>query len=191
MSTFTDHTPDTAPPPSRRLMTAVRDTLGFLPTPVARMAASPSALDGFLTLTRVFDRSSLDQLARETLILTVATRTGCHYCVAMHSAALDRAGASPTLIDALRRQRPLDDPRLEAVREFTHQVMDHAGAVPDEALQTFLDAGHDSRQALDVVLGIATYTLSTFANRLTGAPLDEAFRSWAWHPEPTPASGAS
>jgi hypothetical protein len=31
------------------------------------------------------------------------------------------------------------------------------------------------------VLGIGTYTLSTFANRLTAAPLDDAFADHVWH----------
>jgi hypothetical protein len=30
------------------------------------------------------------------------------------------------------------------------------------------------------VLGIGTYTMSTLANRLTGAPLDEQFSEFAW-----------
>jgi hypothetical protein len=33
---------------------------------------------------------------------------------------------------------------------------------------------------LDVVLGIGTYTMSTLANRLTRAPLDEQFSEFAW-----------
>jgi hypothetical protein len=33
---------------------------------------------------------------------------------------------------------------------------------------------------LEVVLGIGTYTMSTLANRLTRAPLDEQLRAFAW-----------
>lgn len=62
-----------------------------------------------------------------------------------------------------------------------NQVIDHTGEVPDAALRDFLAAGYDARNALDVVLGIATHTLSTFANRLTDAPLDEPFEPWRWH----------
>lgn len=47
--------------------------------------------------------------------------------------------------------------------------MDSAGGVSDEQLAAFADAGFTSRQALDVVLGVGAYTLSTYANRLTRA----------------------
>ncbi|BCJ59097.1 carboxymuconolactone decarboxylase family protein [Micromonospora endophytica] len=66
---------------------------------------------------------------------------------------------------------PLPDERLEALRLFTLAVLDHRGAVPDEELSAFLAAGFQPRHALDVVLGVGTYTISTFANRLTRAPL--------------------
>ncbi len=46
------------------------------------------------------------------------------------------------------------------------------GQVSDVELQAFFDAGFQQRHALDVVVGVAAYTLSTFANRLTRAPVD-------------------
>ena len=46
---------------------------------MARMAASPQLLDVFVgKLTAIFDRSALDPVAREVVIMTVATRNGCH-----------------------------------------------------------------------------------------------------------------
>ena len=40
----------------------------------------------------------------------------------------------------------------------------------DQALRDFMAQGYTSQNALEVVLGIGTYTMSTLANRLTGAP---------------------
>jgi hypothetical protein len=37
-----------------------------------------------------------------------------------------------------------------------------------------------AEQALEVVLGIGVYTLSTLANRLTGAQLDAPLTDYAW-----------
>jgi hypothetical protein len=36
--------------------------------------------------------------------------------------------------------------------------------------------GYTPRNALEVVLGIGAYTMSTLANRMTGAPLDEQLK---------------
>lgn len=54
-----------------------------------------------------------------------------------------------------------------------------SGAVDDATLQDFLALGHTPRNALEVVLGIGTYTLSTLANRMTGAPVDGPSASFA------------
>ena len=67
----------------------------------------------------------------------------------------------------------------DAVRTFTARVLDTAGDVGDRALEEFLGHGFTRRNALEVILGIGAYTLSTLANRLTGAPVDEQLRAFA------------
>lgn len=161
-------------------MEATRKRLGYLPAPVARLATSPHLLDGFLQLSAMFEMATLDPVAREVVIMTIATRNGCHVCVAMHSAKLVKMGEADELVSALREQRPLRDARLDAIREFTIEVLASAGAVSGEALRAFLAAGFSDRNALEVVLGIGTYTMSTLANRLTGAPLDDQLAAFAW-----------
>jgi AhpD family alkylhydroperoxidase len=162
-------------------MTATAKKFGRVPSAVARLATSPELLNGFLKLSAIFESTTLTALEREALIMTVAARNECHLCVAMHTATLHRLSASPELVAALRAESPLPEPRLEALRGFVHAVMDTKGEVPADALAAFTDAGYTDRNALEVVLGIGTYTLSTYANRLTRAPLDEAFAEHAWH----------
>jgi AhpD family alkylhydroperoxidase len=185
MPAFTEYTIESAPPAARRFLTATEAHLGYLPAAMARMVASPQLTDGFLKLTAIFDSTTLDPVAREVLVMTVATRNRCHICVAMHTAALTALGASPELIAALRDSEPIPDEHLDAIRVFTLRVMDTAGDVGDVALREFLARGYTAQNALEVVLGIGTYTMSTLANRLTGAPLDDRLAAHAWHPETT------
>ncbi|MFJ3585914.1 carboxymuconolactone decarboxylase family protein [Streptomyces sp. NPDC090127] len=152
---FVDHTVETAPAASRRSMERVAGAWGRLPQAVARMAESPHALDGFLKLSAMFEDTTLDAHSRETVILTVAVRNQCHLCIQLHETKLAALGPAP------------DPERLEGVRRFTHQVLAAAGAVSDEDLEGFLAFGYTRRNALEVVLGIGAYTLSTLANRLT------------------------
>src|SRR5438477_1972148 len=188
MCAFTEHSIESAPPAARRFMTATRDHLGYLPAGMARMAASPQLMDGFLRLTAIFENTTLEPVAREVVVMTMATRNRCHICVAMHTARLTALGADPGLIEALRnpelgdpdRTEPLPDERLDAVRMFTLRVLDTAGDVGDQALRDFLAAGYSTQNALEVVLGIGTYTMSTLANRLTGAPVDDQLAAYAW-----------
>jgi AhpD family alkylhydroperoxidase len=180
---FADHTLDTAPPAARRTMESTVKHLGYLPAAVGRLATSPELLDGFLKSSALFAATTLEPLAREVLVLTVATRNSCHLCVAMHTAPLEQLGAGPELIGALRERRPLADDRLEALRLFTLEVLDTAGAVAPESLTAFLARGYTPRNALEVVLGIGAYTMSTLANRLTDAPLDPQLAPYAWPSE--------
>ena len=177
---FVDHTVESAPPDSRRSMQATTANFGYLPAPVARLASSPQTLEGFLKVSGLFEATTLDPLAREVLVLTIATRNGCHVCVAIHTARLEQLGADAGVITALRDQRPLADERLEAIRVFTVEVLASAGAVSAAAMAAFLAQGYTPRNALEVVLGIGAYTMSTLANRMTGAPLDEPLRQYAW-----------
>jgi AhpD family alkylhydroperoxidase len=176
---FTDHTIESAPPASRRSMTATSNHLGYLPSATARWAASPQLLEGFGKLSGLFESCTLDPVAREVVVMTIATRNGCHLCVAMHTARLTALGADAELIATLRSAGPVADERLAAIRSFTLRVLDTAGQVGDEAMHAFLASGYTTQNALEVVLGIGTYTMSTLANRLTAAPVDEQLSAFA------------
>jgi AhpD family alkylhydroperoxidase len=176
---FTDHTIESAPPASRRSMTATSNHLGYLPSATARWAASPQLLEGFGKLSGLFESCTLDPVAREVVVMTMATRNGCHLCVAMHTARLTALGADAELVATLRSAGPVADERLAAIRSFTLRVLDTAGQVGDEAMHAFLASGYTTQNALEVVLGIGTYTMSTLANRLTAAPVDEQLSAFA------------
>jgi AhpD family alkylhydroperoxidase len=180
MSRFPEYTIESAPAGSRRFMVATQDHLGYLPAATARWAASPHLLEAFGRMLAIFENGTLDPVAREVVVMTIATRNGCHICVAMHSARLTALGASPDIIAALRDAAPLADQRLDAIRMFTLRVLDTAGDVGDDALRAFLASGFTRQNALEVVLGIGTYTMSTLANRLTDPPLDDRLSAFAW-----------
>jgi AhpD family alkylhydroperoxidase len=163
---FTEHTLESAPPGSRRLMEATAKHLGHVPPTMARLAESPEMLSTFLKASGTFEASTLDPIAQEVVVMTIATRNGCQVCIAMHSTRLP-AEVAGALID----DKPLDDARLEAVRTFTLQLLASAGAVGEEELAAFVAHGYTPRNALEVVLGIGTYTMSTFANRLVESPV--------------------
>jgi len=169
MTVFVEHTLESAPPASRPAMESTAQRLGRVPPAVARLATSPHLLDGFLKLSAAFRRTTLDPLARETVVMAVAVRNDCHICIAMHTAELRTLGADEELIVALGEGRSLADERLEAVRTFTLEVLRTSGAVGDDELRAFLGHGFTAQNALEVVMGIGTYTMSTLANRLTRA----------------------
>ncbi|WP_063128903.1 carboxymuconolactone decarboxylase family protein [Nocardia fusca] len=166
---FRAHTLETAPHAARQAMQAVQSSTGTIPDAVRRLAGSPELLNGFLAMSASFERCTLDPLAREVVIMTVAVRNDCHVCIAMHTGKLRKLGAAPEIIAALRAAAPLPDAHLEAIRIFTLHVLATAGGVDEESLAALLAQGYTERNALEVVFGIGTYTMSTLANRLVRA----------------------
>ncbi|MDF1488679.1 carboxymuconolactone decarboxylase family protein [Tessaracoccus caeni] len=165
---FPRHTIDTAPAESQPALAAIQRKFGAIPPAAAAQATSPRLLNGFLEANKSFEESSLPEVAREVVTLCVAARNECHTCIAIHSRVLTRLG-HPDFARRILENSPLPGPQLESVRVFTIQLLDHTGAVTDEELRAFLDAGHTLEQALEVVFGIGVYTMSTFANRLVRA----------------------
>ena len=169
---FISYDLETAPAATRELLTDNQRKFGMIPSPLARLAASPVALQAALAGLTAFEHSSLAPLEREVLAMTMGVNNGCHYCVSLHRRLLKMLEAPAGLTEALEQGLVLESPKLEAVRVFTLALLERTGDVSDEAWQQFLAAGFDRAAALEVVVGVAAYTLTTFANRLTEAPLD-------------------
>ena len=159
---FIQHTVETAPAASRPIL-AANDHKA-----VALLAESPEMLGGFLQASKLFESSTLYPLSREVVVMTIAVRNGCRVCIALHTGRLRQLGGAE-LISPLRHQDALPDARREALRRFTLRVLETAGEVPEEEIEEFTRAGYTNRNALEVVLGIGTYTMSTLANRLVRA----------------------
>jgi uncharacterized peroxidase-related enzyme len=168
---FIDHDLDSAPSAARGILAESQHKFGVIPKPLARLAAAPVALEAVIAGLSAFERSSLAPLEREVLAMTMGRRNGCHFCVALHRRVLKLIEAPQAVCEALEHGTALDSPRLEALRSFTLALIERTGDVSDASWQQFLAAGFDRAAALEVVLGVATYTLTTFANRLTQAPL--------------------
>ncbi len=177
---FAPLTAETAPEAARPLLRGSAAQFGFLPSPVARAARSPELLKSLFAGFASFDRSSLSRVEREVVALTVAFENECHYCMAMHSALLLRTPELAPVVAALRAGAPQPDPRLEALRRFTLAVYNGKGRVDAATWEMFTAAGFGEAEALDVVLGVGVYVMSTLANVLTDAPVDPPFAGQTW-----------
>jgi alkylhydroperoxidase family enzyme len=173
---------DHAPAAARPILRASEQQFGFVPTPLARGALSPALLAQVLAGLRAFDQTSLSPLEREVVALSTAYEQGCAYYMALHSALLARSPEHAPLLEALRRGAPLQEERLEALREFSRELLCERGSVRAGTWERFERAGFTPEQALEVVLGVGAYVLSTLLNILVEAPLDAAFAPFAWQP---------
>ena len=164
---FPTHDLETAPAEARPLLEETERRFGFVPLASARHATAPAVVEGFGLLHGVFEKTSLSPLEREAVALVLAGKLDCKLCRDIHKRLARHHGASAELVDALVARRAITDPKLQALADFTERVVDTLGAVTDAELERFVAQGFTPRQALEVVVGIATYTLSIFANHMT------------------------
>jgi alkylhydroperoxidase family enzyme len=179
---FPMHTTGTAPEHARGWLEAMVQRFGFLPSPGAKLAESPLLLDTFMRANGAFDTTGFAEVEQKVIVLTIAREFECGYSVAMHSAIMAGRGMPAELIAAVRAGAAPADPRLALLREFTLAVIRTRGQVPAELLDRFLAEGFTRANALEVVMAVGVFTMSTFANRLTEVPLDPPFQAHRWDP---------
>jgi uncharacterized peroxidase-related enzyme len=183
------HTSQTAPAASRDLLESTQAKLGFVPNLFGMLANAPALLEGYLTLSGIFDTTSLSATERQVVLLAVSFENGCDYCMAAHTAIARMQKVDPGVLAALREGLPIGDGRLQALRGFTAEVARSRGWPTQEAVSRFVSAGYTPVQALEVVLGVGVKTLSNYANHLAGTPLDAAFAPAQWSKPALQATG--
>ena len=69
------------------------------------------------------------------------------------------------------------------MRTFTLKLVRQHGAMSDEDIQAFLDAGFTQRHVLDVILGYSQKVMSNFTNHVAHTEVDAPFQKFAWTPK--------
>ena len=176
MTSFVVHTIETAPIASKPLLESVKKAWGFIPTLHGTLAESPETLEAYDTLFGLVARSSLTPAEQQVAYLAINVLHECEYCTAGHTYLARNAHLAEDAIEALRNSAPIGNPRLQALRSFAETVVRERGLAGDAAVDAFIAAGFNKAQVLEVVMIIATKTISNYTNHLTHTP-KEAFMS--------------
>ncbi len=145
---------------------------GFLPrcTPSSPRALAAPRPDR--QLFALVGRSSFTPAEQQVVFLAVSVLHECSYCTAGHTYLARSVKLPESVIAALREGEPIDVPRLQSLRVFTERVLHTRGHAGDEEVARFLASGFTQAQVLEVVLVIATKTISNYANHLTHTPAE-------------------
>jgi uncharacterized peroxidase-related enzyme len=180
MSRLSIQTVDSAPAEAKERLLVAQKNNGFLPNLLGVLANAPTALETYQVVSAINARTGLSAAEREVIQITAATRNGCGFCVAGHTAVARKKVAMPEeLITALRGTQALADPKLNTLAQFTLAVIDHKGQVADTMLNDFLAAGYTQANALEVVLGVSLAALCNYANNLAQTPLNPELQAFA------------
>lgn len=188
MSRFSLHTAETAPE-AKELIEGARNAFGFLPNLLATMAESPALLEGYMTLSGIFDKSDLSPTERQIILMVNNRLNGCAYCMSAHTGIAKAQGVPDDVIDALRDGAELADPNLESLRAFAVTINESRGWPDESDIEALLAAGYTLRTVLEVILGTALKVMSNYTNHIASTPLDSAFAAVEW--APVKVTGAS
>jgi uncharacterized peroxidase-related enzyme len=178
---FELHTIESAPESVKPELEAAQEAYGTIPNLYRGLATAPAALKMYLTFNKIMGEFAyLTPVEQQVVYLAVSAENGCTYCVGAHSVLAGMAEIPEVTLQELREQRPLSDPKLNALRNFALAELENRGWVSEEAINEFTAAGYDQRHVLEVITILAQKTLSNYYNHIAQTPLDDMFKSMEW-----------
>ena len=128
---------------------------------------NPAALGDHLNLymTLMFGKSGLSRLEREAIGVVVSATNDCEYCVAHHSAALERFLDDDETLDMLASADGLEtlEPRLSNIVRHAEKLTSAPEAMTESDLGELRAVGLSDRDILDLTLVVAYFN---FVNRI-------------------------
>ncbi|MFA5952234.1 MAG: carboxymuconolactone decarboxylase family protein [Hyphomicrobium sp.] len=181
---FTYHTKETAPAESLPQIERSLKNYGFFPKLHQILAEAPAAYQAYLDTFALFENNTtFSPLEQQVVFMAANYENICHYCVPGHSFLMQMKKMPADVIEALREGLPIKDRKLEALRTYTRLLLEKHGHLAESEINAFLAAGFSKRQALEVLVGLASKLISNFTNSLAHTELDEPVKSMAWkHP---------
>ncbi len=141
MTTFTIHTPDSAPTESKEQLEITQQRKGLIPNLYGVLAEAPIAVEAYEMLASLLMRASFTPTERHVVWFTINAYHDCHYCMAAHTLLAKGEKVPEDVIETARAVGSYQDPKLEALRAFTLKLVENRGRTSPEDREAFLAAG--------------------------------------------------
>ncbi len=165
------------------ILQSTQTKYGFVPNLIGKMANAPALAAAYLAIGKLFEETSFSPTEQQVILLAVSRFHECTYCVAAHSTIAQMQNVPNDVVQAIRNDQPITDPKLESLRRLTTEIVQARGWPGEQTVSDFLASGHNESQILEIVLGVGMKTISNYTNHLAGTDLDPAFAANAWQPE--------
>ena len=180
MNTLKPLTFETAPAGSKETLQTIQKGFGFIPNLMATFAHSPAVLNGYMGLDAAWSKSSLTAKEQQLILLTTSVENKCRYCIAAHSTILKNMMKVDTeVVQAVRTNQSLKDSKLNALVDFTREVVAERGHASEAAKAKLSNAGYNEVTMMEILVGIALKTISNYLDHLNPTPIEAAFASEA------------
>lgn len=184
MTSLPIHSIESAPEDSKPLLEDSIQNFGFVPNIHGVLASAPKVLEGYKILHNLFTETSFDAEELTVVWQAINVEHACTYCVPAHTGIAHSMKVNPSLTEALRNQKPMPTPKLQALYDTTLIILRNRGNVTQEELKTFYDAGYNEQQVLEIILGLAQKVISNYANHIGNSPVDKPFEEFSWSKKP-------
>jgi alkylhydroperoxidase family enzyme len=141
MTTFTIHTPESAPLESKAQLESAQQNYGQIPNLYGVLAEAPIAVEAYDTLGSLAMRSSFTPTERHVVWFTINAYHECHYCMPAHTFLAKGEKVPEDVIETARAVGVYKDLRLEALRAFTLNLVENRGRISPNDREAFLAVG--------------------------------------------------
>lgn len=180
MTNLKIHNIETAPENSKKLLENSQKAYGMIPGLHGVLAGAPKILEAYQTLHQLFVDSSFNEDELTVVWQTINVEHACHYCVPAHTGIAKMMKVDDAITESLRNETPLNNPKLETLRNMTLSIVRNRGNVTQEDLDKFYAAGYKEQQVLEIILGLSQKVISNYTNHIANTPVDAGFKKFAW-----------
>ena len=166
MSEFTFYTLENATGEAKETLQGVQDKYGFIPNLFGYMAEAPYTIDAYGFLDGLLEKTDLTPAQRQIGLLTVANYHECGFCRVAHQAFSKMSGAKSQTVQAILAGTKIEDAKDRTLVETLLAIVEGRGAISEEQLNLFFDAGFSRRNVYDLILIATIKTLSNYSNHI-------------------------
>lgn len=173
---FAPRTLENAPEGSVETLTNVNKKYGFIPNLIGGLANSPVAVKAYTQLAGIMDEGTFSPCERQLINLAASVENECGYCTAAHSTILKgQLNTDADTVSAIRNGNELADPKLNALVHTVREIVRERGHLSDVTKESFLAAGYEPEQLLELLVGVSMKTLSNYFDHISPVEIDAVF----------------
>ncbi|WP_020592399.1 carboxymuconolactone decarboxylase family protein [Kiloniella laminariae] len=161
----------TASGDAKKLLDAVKGSIGMVPNIFATMVQSSKVLEGFLAFNTALSQGLLSATLREQIALTVAGENTCDYCASAHSAIGKGAGLNQAELTLNLRGQSADE-KVQTALTVVRKIVTYRGQIEDGDLEKLRRAGYSEGEIVEIVANVGINIFTNYFNHIAKTDID-------------------
>ncbi len=143
---------------TQKIFEEIKKAAGEVPAPYRAFGNSAHILQANWNKTkRVLSEGNLDFQLKESIALAVSAENGCHFCVHIHRARLEKMGVSVLEIDKIEKSDSKDQ-SLKTILKFTTQGTKDPAKLNKDDFNNIKNLGYSESDILEILTVMEMFT---------------------------------